>query len=77
IISRAAGILNFDLADEGALEIARRSRGTPRVAGRLLRRVRDFAEVGGGGSVGATAADRALTRLDVDQRGLDNMDRRY
>lgn len=77
IIGRAAGILGFELTDEGALEIARRSRGTPRVAGRLLRRVRDFAEVGGGGSVGAKAADRALTRLDVDQRGLDNMDRRY
>ena len=77
IISRAAGILSFDLTEEGALEIARRSRGTPRVAGRLLRRVRDFAQVGGGGSIGAKAADRALTRLDVDQRGLDNMDRRY
>ncbi len=77
IISRAAGILNFDLTNDGALEIARRSRGTPRVAGRLLRRVRDFAEVGGGGSIGQVAADRALTRLDVDQRGLDNMDRRY
>ena len=77
IISRAAGILNFDLTSDGALEIARRSRGTPRVAGRLLRRVRDFAEVAGAGSIGEKAADRALTRLDVDQRGLDNMDRRY
>jgi Holliday junction DNA helicase RuvB len=77
IISRGAGILNLALTDDGALEIARRSRGTPRVAGRLLRRVRDFAEVSGHGSVDARAADRALTRLEVDQRGLDAMDRRY
>jgi Holliday junction DNA helicase RuvB len=77
IIGRAAGILNFTLTDDGALEIARRSRGTPRVAGRLLRRVRDFAEVARNQTVDARAADRALTRLDVDQRGLDAMDRRY
>jgi Holliday junction DNA helicase RuvB len=77
IIERAAGILDFDLAPDGAAEIARRSRGTPRVAGRLLRRVRDFAVVMGTGRVDATAADAALNRLEVDGRGLDAMDRRY
>ena len=61
----------------GAGEIARRSRGTPRVAGRLLRRVRDFTAVAGNGRVDARLADEALTRLDVDQLGLDAMDRRY
>ena len=77
IIERGAGILGFDLAPDGAAEIARRSRGTPRVAGRLLRRVRDFAAVAGAARVDAEAADRALTRLEVDRRGLDAMDRRY
>ena len=77
IIARGAGILNLKLTDDGALEIARRSRGTPRVAGRLLRRVRDFAEVAGHDYVDASSADRALNRLDVDLRGLDTMDRRY
>ncbi|TVQ38575.1 MAG: Holliday junction branch migration DNA helicase RuvB [Geminicoccaceae bacterium] len=77
ILLRGAGILGFDLAPEGAREIARRSRGTPRVATRLLRRVRDFATVDGAGTVGATLADQALRRLEVDQRGLDRLDRRY
>lgn len=63
--------------DDGAMEIARRSRGTPRIAGRLTRRVRDFASVSGQASITAKAADMALTRLDVDGAGLDGMDRRY
>ena len=67
----------MDLTDDGAREIARRARGTPRVAGRLLRRVRDFAAVDGHSPVDAKAADAALNRLDVDKRGLDAMDRRY
>jgi Holliday junction DNA helicase RuvB len=77
IVRRGARILDLDLTDDGAREIARRARGTPRVAGRLLRRVRDFASVGGKGVVDAAAADAALTRLEVDKRGLDAMDRRY
>ncbi len=79
IVSRGARTLGFTLADDGAAEIARRSRGTPRVAVRLLRRVRDFAAVDDGvsGAVDAAAADRALTRLEVDGLGLDAMDRRY
>jgi Holliday junction DNA helicase RuvB len=77
IIRRAAGILAFELTSDGAGEIARRARGTPRVAGRLLRRVRDVAAVAGYRSVDANAADAALTRLEVDRRGLDAMDRRY
>jgi Holliday junction DNA helicase RuvB len=77
IISRNARILDFDLTDDGAAEIAKRSRGTPRVAGRLLRRVRDFATVEGNITVDAKIADAALNRLDVDERGLDAMDRRY
>ncbi|MEK9724917.1 MAG: Holliday junction DNA helicase RuvB C-terminal domain-containing protein, partial [Rhodospirillaceae bacterium] len=77
IVARGAGLLGFELTDDGAHEIARRARGTPRVAGRLLRRVRDFAAVGDGGPVDAAGADAALNRLDVDARGLDAMDRRY
>ncbi len=77
IVSRGARLLNFDLSDDGAMEIARRARGTPRVAGRLLRRVRDFAAVSDGASVDAAQADASLTRLEVDARGLDAMDRRY
>jgi Holliday junction DNA helicase RuvB len=77
IIARAADILGFDLAPDGAAEIAKRARGTPRVAGRLLRRVRDFAAVAGRARVDAVAADAALNRLEVDRRGLDAMDRRY
>ncbi len=77
IVARGARLLNMAVTAEGALEIARRSRGTPRVAGRLLRRVRDFAAVAGHASIGAIEADAALTRLEVDGRGLDAMDRRY
>jgi Holliday junction DNA helicase RuvB len=77
IVRRGAGVLGFDLAPDGATEIARRSRGTPRVAGRLLRRVRDFAAVAKSGRVDAQLADQALTRLEVDSIGLDAMDRRY
>ena len=74
IVKRGAHLLNLNMTEDGAHEIAKRSRGTPRVAGRLLRRVRDFA---GDKPVDAELADRALTRLDVDKVGLDAMDRRY
>ncbi len=77
VIRRAAGLLGLAIAPEGAREIARRSRGTPRIAGRLLRRVRDFAHAAGAEVVDAAAADRALNRLEVDNLGLDAMDRRY
>jgi Holliday junction DNA helicase RuvB len=77
IVSRGAGKLEFALTQEGAREIARRSRGTPRIAGRLLRRVRDFAMVQKSGPVDRVIADAALQRLEVDDRGLDAMDRRY
>ena len=77
IVDRAARILAFDLSPDGATEIARRARGTPRVAMRLLRRIRDFAAVHGWDSVDAATADKALLRLEVDHRGLDAMDRRY
>ena len=77
IVARAAALLGLRLSASGAGEIARRARGTPRVAGRLLRRVRDFAAVAGEGEVDSRIADQALNRLDVDGRGLDAMDRRY
>jgi Holliday junction DNA helicase RuvB len=77
IVVRGAAILELALTGAGASEIARRARGTPRVAMRLLRRVRDFALVGGSGEVDAGLADRALTRLEVDELGLDALDRRY
>ncbi|WP_298808153.1 Holliday junction branch migration DNA helicase RuvB [uncultured Sphingomonas sp.] len=77
VVTRAAGLLDMSIAPDGAAEVARRSRGTPRIAGRLLRRVRDFASVAGAAVVDAGAADRALNRLEVDQLGLDAMDRRY
>ncbi len=77
IVRRAARVLKVELTDDGAAEVARRSRGTPRVANRLLRRVRDFAAVAGATVIDAAAADRALRRLEVDQLGLDLMDRRY
>jgi Holliday junction DNA helicase RuvB len=77
IVHRAARVLKMQMAKDGGAEIARRSRGTPRVANRLLRRVRDFAAVGGHAVVDAHVADEALTRLEVDGRGLDAMDRRY
>jgi Holliday junction DNA helicase RuvB len=76
IVKRSAQILNITLDPAGADEIARRSRGTPRIANRLLRRVRDFAEVDGNGTVTRTIADRALGRLEVDAKGLDPMDRK-
>ena len=77
VVTRAAGLLDLGIAEDGAREIARRARGTPRIAGRLLRRVRDFANVAGDAVVHATIADKALTRLEVDALGLDAMDRRY
>ncbi|WEK41911.1 MAG: Holliday junction branch migration DNA helicase RuvB [Candidatus Sphingomonas colombiensis] len=77
VVSRAARLLDLHIARDGAAEIARRARGTPRIAGRLLRRVRDFANVAGTIEVDAAAADRALNRLEVDNLGLDAMDRRY
>ena len=77
IVSRGARLLGFDLTKDGANEIARRARGTPRVAGRLLRRVRDFAAVADIRAVDSAAANLTLNRLDVDPRGLDAMDRRY
>jgi Holliday junction DNA helicase RuvB len=77
IVLRGARVLGVELAASGAQEIARRSRGTPRVAGRLLRRVRDFAAVDGAKRIDAAAADAALRRLDVDGQGLDAMDRRF
>jgi Holliday junction DNA helicase RuvB len=77
VVRRAARLLGLPLTEDGALEIARRSRGTPRIAGRLLRRVRDFAQSGGAGEVDSSVADGALTRMEVDQLGLDAMDRRY
>jgi Holliday junction DNA helicase RuvB len=77
IVARGARILACDLDPDGATEIARRARGTPRVAMRLLRRIRDFAAVAGWSSIDAAAADAALRRLEVDASGLDGMDRRY
>ena len=77
IVRRGAAVLGMELTDDGAGEVARRSRGTPRVAVRLLRRVRDFAAVSGTAPVDAVTADEALDRLEVDRCGLDAMDRRY
>lgn len=77
VVRRAARLLDLAITPDGAAEIARRSRGTPRIAGRLLRRVRDFAHVAGTPAVDAKAADAALERLEVDNLGLDLMDRRY
>jgi holliday junction DNA helicase RuvB len=76
IVRRTAEVLRAEIDDEGTVEIARRSRGTPRVANRLLRRVRDFAQVKAGGVITKEVADRALELLDVDQFGLDDMDAR-
>ncbi|MCD5972483.1 Holliday junction branch migration DNA helicase RuvB [Pseudomonas quasicaspiana] len=76
IVSRSAGILGLPTEPEGAFEIARRARGTPRIANRLLRRVRDFAEVRGKGEITKPIADLALNLLDVDERGFDHQDRR-
>jgi len=77
VITRAAGLLGMGIVRDGALEIAARARGTPRVAGRLLRRVRDFAHVAGSTIITRPIADDALTRLEVDKIGLDAQDRRY
>ncbi len=77
VVHRAAGLLDLAIASDGAREVAARARGTPRIAGRLLRRVRDFAGVEGAVTVDAKIADAALTRLEVDSIGLDAMDRRY
>jgi Holliday junction DNA helicase RuvB len=77
IVRRGARLLSLPMSDEGAVEIARRARGTPRIAGRLLRRVRDFASVAGAEVVDRKTADAALSRLEVDALGLDNLDRRY
>ena len=77
IVLRGAKLLGMPISENGAMEIAKRSRGTPRVAGRLLRRVRDFEAVSGGAEIDNTLADTALRRLDVDNYGLDMFDRRY
>ncbi|WP_373635122.1 Holliday junction branch migration DNA helicase RuvB [Yoonia sp. SS1-5] len=77
IVTRGARLMGAPASDDGAAEIAKRARGTPRIAGRLLRRVVDFAIVEGDGTVTQAIADRALTRLGVDHLGLDNADRRY
>jgi len=76
IVRRSAGLLNAPIDDEGAFEIARRSRGTPRIANRLLRRVRDYADVKAQGHIGQGIADKALAMLDVDPQGFDVMDRK-
>ena len=77
IVSRGARLMGLPISSEGAREVARRARGTPRIAGRLLRRVRDFAEVAKAAIVDREVADKALTRLDVDHMGFDQLDRRY
>ena len=77
IVRRGARILGMPISDDGAMEIARRARGTPRIAGRLLRRVRDFVSVAGADHVTRQLADDALLRLEVDALGLDSLDRRY
>jgi Holliday junction DNA helicase RuvB len=77
IVNRGARVLGLAMGADGANEIARRARGTPRIAGRLLRRVRDFAHVEGAGKIDRRMADRALSALEVDAAGLDAMDRRY
>src|SRR6266536_3621002 len=76
IIVRSARLLNVDIDVQGAMEIARRSRGTPRIANNLLRRVRDFAQVRGAGHITAEVADQALAMLEIDENGLDEMDKR-
>ncbi|OYV00426.1 MAG: Holliday junction branch migration DNA helicase RuvB, partial [Burkholderiales bacterium PBB5] len=77
IVKRSAELLNVPMQAEGAFEIARRSRGTPRIANRLLRRVRDYAEVKGDGVITRQIADKALKMLDVDPEGFDLMDRKF
>lgn len=75
IVKRSASILKIEITDKGALEIASRSRGTPRIANRLLKRVRDFAEIQGDGKITDEIADKALSSLEIDKLGLDNIDR--
>lgn len=75
IVKRSAGILGVDIEQDGAMEIASRSRGTPRIANRLLKRTRDFAEVEGSGVITEEEAQKALSRMDIDEYGLDNIDR--
>jgi holliday junction DNA helicase RuvB len=77
IVKRGARVMQMGIAEEGAREIARRARGTPRIAGRLLRRVRDFAAVERAAEIDVRLADRALSALDVDSKGLDSLDHRY
>jgi Holliday junction DNA helicase RuvB len=77
IVKRGARLMSLPMSDDGAREVARRARGTPRIAGRLLRRVRDFATMAGAEVVDRRTADEALIRLDVDSLGLDQLDRRY
>jgi Holliday junction DNA helicase RuvB len=77
VVGRGARVLGAQMSPDGAREIAKRSRGTPRIAGRLLRRVRDFASVEGAVVINAEVADRALTMLEVDGEGLDALDHRY
>lgn len=77
IVKRSGNIMDVKFTEEGAQEIARRSRGTPRIAGRLTRRVRDFAQVQGKAEIDVAIADLAMQRMDVDAQGLDTMDRRY
>ena len=77
VVTRGATILGMPIAEDGALEIAKRARGTPRIAVRLLRRARDFAQAKGDTKISRTLADHALTRLEVDHSGLDSADRRY
>ena len=76
IVSRSARLLNVETEEAGALEIARRSRGTPRISNNLLRRVRDYAQVRGDGRITADVADKALAMLEIDRNGLDEMDKR-
>ncbi|MGI8966110.1 MAG: Holliday junction branch migration DNA helicase RuvB, partial [Limisphaerales bacterium] len=76
IVTRSANLLNIPIEENGAKEIARRSRGTPRIANNLLRRVRDFAQVRGDGKITSAIADQALAMLEIDQNGLDEMDKR-
>lgn len=77
IVLRGARLLNMPISNDGAMEIAKRSRGTPRIAGRLLKRVRDFSAVAGNAEIDSNIADKALKLLDVDDYGLDEFDRRY
>ena len=76
IVRRSAGILGMEITDDGAMELAGRSRGTPRIANRLLKRVRDFAQVMGNGKIDSNIANYALNKLEIDELGLDNTDRR-